>query len=150
MSKSVDKQVILDALRARGLLDYGAVIERSVIHSLVGLVEIPPDMPWVAAKPIAEQNKLTEMNVMYWVRDKVLEEGKNLHQDGGIWRVDLPSENAAACERFQKKASRAINRANKLARNTPAGDYQAPDESAARMLLLAELNGRARFGTVDK
>ena len=129
MSKRADGRELLDELGARGLLEYGSVIETAVVHSALGIV-----MPQVASKAEFDKLALFELTAIDYVRNVLLGQGKYLTGTRSGYRILLPSENSGQIDAYMRSADNKLNRALKLSRNSPANANTQPDQTEARIL----------------
>lgn len=117
-------------LDARGLLEYGSVIESSVVHAALGI-----DMPTMASKYEFDRLALIELSAIDYVRNILLGQGKYLTGTDAGYRILLPSENSAQVEQYISSADKKLNRALKLFRNSPSAECALPDQTEARILM---------------
>jgi len=117
-------------LDARGLLEYGSVIESSVVHAALGI-----DMPTVASKSEFDRLALIELSAIDYVRNILLGQGKYLTGTDAGYRILLPSENSAQVEQYISSADKKLTRALKLFRNSPSVNSSLPDQTEARILM---------------
>lgn len=117
-------------LDARGLLEYGSVIESSVVHSALGI-----DMPTMASKSEFDRLALIELSAIDYVRNILLGQGKYLTGTDAGYRILLPSENSAQVEQYISSADKKLTRALKLFRNSPSAGSSLPDQTEARILM---------------
>ena len=130
MSKADD---LLQHLKTLGLLQYGAVIEREVVHEFLGIT-----MPALGTRAEFDAVSLAELSATGAVRDALLREGKYLAATRTGYRVLLPSENKAQIDAYMASARRKLNRAQKLNRTTPALHNHQADQTEARILMQQE------------
>lgn len=130
MSKADD---LLQHLKTLGLLQYGAVIEREVVHEFLGVT-----MPALGTRAEFDAVSLAELSATGAVRDALLREGKYLAATRTGYRVLLPSENKAQIDAYMASARRKLNRAQKLNRTTPVAHNHQADQTEARILLQQE------------
>jgi hypothetical protein len=132
---------LLQVLRERGLVEYGQTFTGDFVRDILGL-----QMPEVASKQTFDRIALTELAAVDYCRNVLLGEGKYLGQDGGGYRILLPSENAAQVERYVRNADGKLKRALKLSRNSPPLDTGPFDSQAARIMMKREgLKDRYRW-----
>ena len=117
-------------LDARGLLEYGSVIESSVVHAALGI-----EMPTMASKSEFDRLALIELSAIDYVRNILLGQGKYLTGTDAGYRILLPSENSAQVEQYISSADKKLNRALKLFRNSPTESSSLPDQTEARILM---------------
>lgn len=135
MSKKDAHRELYAELSARGLTEYGAVIESSVVHAILGL-----DFPAVGTKAEFDRLSLMELAAVDYVRNLLLGQGKYLMGTTTGYRVLLPSENAGQIDLYISAADKKLARALKLSRSTP-DQYRrgaGPDQTAARILMKRE------------
>lgn len=130
MSKADD---LLQHLKTLGLLRYGAVIEREVVHEFLGIT-----MPALGTRAEFDAVSLAELSATGAVRDVLLREGKYLAATRTGYRVLLPSENKAQIDAYMASARRKLNRAQKLNRTTPVAHNHQADQTEARILMQQE------------
>lgn len=130
MSKADD---LLQHLKTLGLLQYGAVIEREVVHEFLGVT-----MPALGTRAEFDAVSLAELSATGAVRDALLREGKYLAATRTGYRVLLPSENKAQIDAYMASARRKLNRAQKLNRTTPVAHNHQADQTEARILMQQE------------
>jgi len=130
MTKRSEHKDFYATLNEMGLLEYGSVIETSLVHELLGI-----DMPSSAPKRVYDQLALLELAAIDYVRNMLLGHGKYITGTTGGYRILLPSENAAQIDLYMESADRKLSRALKLSRNTPQEAKSAPDQTEARILL---------------
>lgn len=129
----MSKQDLLEVLKNAGLLEYGSVIQASLVRETIGIV-----YPDVAHKEEFDTLALAELSAVDYVRNHLLNDGKYLAQHRGDYRILLPSQNARQTENYMRSADNKLKRAIKLSRNTPRGDYPSPDAHTARAMLKRE------------
>lgn len=117
-------------LDERGLLEYGSVIESSVVHAALGI-----EMPTMASKAEFDRLALIELSAIDYVRNILLGQGKYLTGTDAGYRILLPSENSAQVEQYISSADKKLTRALKLFRNSPSVNSSLPDQTEARILL---------------
>lgn len=130
MSKRDAARDLLTELRERGLVDYGSVIDTSVVHSILGI-----EMPTVASKSEYDRIAMQELAAIDYCRNVLLGEGKYLMGTNTGYRVLLPSENKGQIDAYMSSADRKLSRALKLSRNSPKEADTQPDQTAARILM---------------
>lgn len=130
MAKADD---LLQHLKTLGLLQYGAVIEREVVHDFLGIT-----MPALGTRAEFDAVSLAELSATGAVRDALLREGKYLAATRTGYRVLLPSENKAQIAAYMASARRKLNRAQKLNRTTPVAHNHQADQTEARILMQQE------------
>jgi hypothetical protein len=130
MSKREAQRELYAELDARGLLEYGSVIETPVVHAVLGI-----EMPAYGTKSDFDKIALFELSAIDYIRNILLGQGKYLMGTDSGYRILLPSENAAQVEQYISSADKKLSRALKLSRNTPTLDMQMPDQTEARILM---------------
>lgn len=120
---------VFDALHEQGLLEFGAVIERAIVHELLGL-----EVPEVATKAVFDRIAMVELQTMDYCRNILLGHGKYLCGVPSGYRVLLPSENKAQVDAYMESADRKLERALKLSRNSPKASH-LPDQTEARIMM---------------
>jgi hypothetical protein len=127
-----------------GYTAYGAEVPVEDVQAFLKL-----DYPETACKKVYDALTLIELGYIDYVRNMLLNEGKYLTNSRGVYRVLLPSENAAQVERYVSGASKRLNRALKLSKNTPA-EYKKPNDNTAIRIELKKKSIREahRFGEV--
>jgi len=127
-----------------GYTSYGAEVPVETVQAFLGL-----DYPEIAGKKVYDALTLIELGYIDYVRNMLLNDGKYLTNSRGVYRVLLPSENAAQVERYVSGASKRLNRALKLSKNTPA-EYKKPnDDTAVRIELKKKsIQETHRFGNI--
>lgn len=120
---------VFDALDSMGLFDFGSVIDRSVVHELIGL-----EVPEVATKAVFDRIAMIELQTMDYCRNILLGHGKYLCGVPSGYRVLLPSENKAQVDAYMESADRKLERALKLSRNSPKASH-LPDQTEARIMM---------------
>ena len=118
----------LHQLREAGLLEYGSIITGDKVKALLDLED-----PYKATRAEFNALQLFELKSIDYVRSALLNEGKYLASAGsGGYRILLPSENGNQCDRYTQAAIGKLNRALKLSRTTPPGDFPPPDKQSER------------------
>jgi len=118
----------MEALDCLDLLEYGSVIPGNKVKELLGL-----EVPYRATQAEFKTLTLFEFKAIDYVRNAILSGGKYLASAGvDGYRILLPSENGAQCDRYTQSAIGKLNRALKLSRGTPPGDFVPPDKQAQR------------------
>ena len=108
---------LYEALKARGLLEFGSVIMADTVREILGI-----EYPEFGTKKEFDELTLIELGAIDYVRNLLLNEGKYLAGHQGDYRILLPSENKRQVEAYMAQADRKMNRALKLSSNTPATD----------------------------
>lgn len=120
---------VFDALNTEGLFDYGAVIDRTAVHELLGI-----NAPEVATKAVFDRIAMVELQAMDYCRNILLGHGKYLAGTPSGYRVLLPSENKTQVDAYMESADRKLERALKLSRNSPSAS-NLPDQTEARIMM---------------
>ena len=120
---------VFDALDGESLFDFGAVIDRTIVHELLGL-----EMPEVAPKATYDRIAMVELQAMDYCRNILLGQGKYLAGVPAGYRVLLPHENKIQVDSYMESADRKLDRALKLSRNSP-GASPMPDQTEARIMM---------------
>jgi len=126
------KNEILEALRAIGKLEYGAVITGDEFRDICGIKTILR-----GTKEDFDSLALAELTFANLIRDKLLNEGKYFKQNKGNYRVLLPSENQEQVISFMQSADNKLKRGMKLDKNTPT-EYKINDNNLIRMAMKQE------------
>lgn len=130
MSKRDAMRGLMEELDARGLTEYGSVIDASLVHSLLGISH-----PEVASKATYDRLAMIELAAIDYCRNVLIGRGKYMQGTPSGYRVLLPSENKAQIDSYMGSADRKLSRALKLSRNTPGQVDLKPDQTEARILL---------------
>ena len=138
-SKRDGLRSLYDILSAEGLFEYGAVIDRGIVHDLLDL-----KVPEVAPKAVYDRIAMIELQAMDYCRNILLGHGKYLAGVPAGYRVLLPSENKMQVDAYMASADRKLDRALKLSRNSPRESH-LPDQSEARIMMKQ----RSRRGGPD-
>lgn len=127
-----------------GYSAYGAEVPVETVQAFLGI-----EYPETASKKLYDTLTLIELGYIDYVRNMLLNDGKYLTNSRGVYRVLLPSENAAQVERYVSGASKRLNRALKLSKNTPA-EYKKPnDDTVVRIELKKKsIEETHRFGNI--
>jgi hypothetical protein len=127
-----------------GYAAYGAEVPEEIVRVFLGL-----EYPEAASKKVYDALTLAELGYIDYVRNILLNEGKYLTNSRGVYRVLLPSENAAQVERYVSGANKRLNRALKLSKNTPMQYKKPNDDTEVRIELKRKSIQEAhRFGRV--
>lgn len=121
---------LLEELTARGLTEYGSIIEASLVHHLLGIVQ-----PHTAPKAVFDRLAMIELAAIDYCRNVLLGQGKYLQGTPSGYRVLLPSENKVQIDAYMGSADRKLSRALKLSRNTPGEASDRPDQTETRILM---------------
>lgn len=130
MSKRENHKDFYAELDARGLLDYGSIIDSSLVHSLLDI-----EMPEFATKAEFDKLSLIELAAIDYVRNILLGHGKYIGGTTGGYRIFLPSETADQVELYMAQADRKLSRALKLTRSAKRENFKAPDQTEVRILM---------------
>ena len=130
ISKREAMRGLLEELIARGLTEYGSVIDSSVVHSLLGIVH-----PETAPKAVYDRLTMLELAAIDYCRNTLIGQGKYLQGTPSGYRILLPSENKVQIDSYMGSADRKLSRALKLSRNTPGQIDVKPDQTEARILM---------------
>ena len=121
---------LLDELTAQGLTEYGSIIETSLVHSALGIVQ-----PHTASKAVFDRLAMIELAAIDYCRNVLLGQGKYLQGTPSGYRVLLPSENKVQIDAYMGSADRKLSRALKLSRNTPGQIDAKTDQTEARIMM---------------
>lgn len=121
---------LLKTLDDRGLLDYGSVIDRQLVHDTLEI-----KFPEVATKSVFDRLAMLELAAIDYVRNVLLGQGKYLAGTQTGYRILLPSENKGQIELYMSSADRKLARAYKLSRNTVGEVPQVSDQTEARIMM---------------
>ena len=144
MSNSANNKDFYAWFVGNGYAAYGAEVGEDVVRSFLGL-----EYPEMANKKVYDTLTLIELGYIDYVRNMLLNEGKYLTNSRGVYRVLLPSENAAQVERYVSGANKRLNRALKLSKNTPMAYKKPNDDTEVRIELKKKSIAEAhRFGRV--
>jgi len=103
---------------AENLLEYNSVITGDTVRSVLHL-----KYPKVGTREQFSRIALLELSAVDYVRNQLLNQGKYLQTNAGNYRVLLPSEHKAQCERYIAAAQAKLRKSVKLSTNTPPEDY---------------------------
>ena len=131
---------LLNALRDRGLLEYGSVIKGDDVREILGI-----EYPEVGTKKDFDEVALAELGAVDYVRNVLLGEGKFIASNQGDYRILLPSENKRQVDMYMQQADRKLRRAHKLSRNTPTAESYAPAANHDVRLAMKIGNTRGRL-----
>ena len=131
---------IIDQLILAGTITYGMSTPEAVIIGHFGLArtsnkQLDAMRPLDAVKTVKEED-LKVVNLFNVIASVLLDKGMHLYTSKGQWVISLPSENAAAAERFLRQAQRRMSKATKLVRSTPA-KHQPDDSTLARVAVAS-------------
>ncbi len=130
-------QDFFSELYVRGLLEFGSVFERTIVHLLLDI-----EVPEIGTRAEFRRVELLELGAMDYVRGELLKVGRYLAGTPSGYRVLLPSENQVQVEHYIQSASRKLSRAYMLSKNTPT-EFRQHDQTQARIELMK--SGRSRF-----
>ena len=122
---------LLAWMRERGLTDYGCTISGEAIRAVLGIV-VPRVGTWEDFNSVQVQM----LNPIGYVRDALLAEGKYLRCERDMYRILLPSENAAQIRSFQDSADNKLRRAETLAKTTPMEHKDVRDNTEVRLAMM--------------
>lgn len=111
----MSKPVLIEVLRAAGLLDYGSHIPGDLVRETLGL-----SYPKTATKAVFDRLALAELSAMDGIKTALLNDGKMLVAVKSDYRIPLPSENELFVAGYMRAAEQKLRRARKLLRNSPA------------------------------
>jgi len=114
MSKRSEFGSLYDSLNEMGLLDYGSNIPSALVHELLDIT-----VPMRATKAEFDALSLQEMSAIDYCRNILLGQGKYLAGTRAGYTIPMPSDNKVYIDRYVDSASKKLNRAQKLNRNTP-------------------------------
>lgn len=123
------KTNVVDWFREQGFAEYGSVVLRTELLEFVGI-----EIPKYGTKKDFDKAALAEIEVVQYLRNILLREGKYLKQDGDFYRVLLPSQNAQQVESYMRTADKKLKRATLLLRNTPV-EHQPVDDTNVRLYM---------------
>ena len=128
MSKRQNYKDLLSALGDAGLLEFGSVIPRQVVHDALGIV-----IPAVGTREVFASLALKELSAIDYCRSHLLDVGKYLAGTDAGYRILLPSENQKQVELYMSSADKKLGRALKLSKNSPALANIKHDQIDARI-----------------
>ena len=128
MSKRQTCKDLLSALGHAGLLEFGSVIPRKVVHEALGIV-----VPEVGTREQFASIALMELAAIDYCRNHLLDAGKYLSGTDDGYRVLLPSENQKQVELYMSSADKKLGRALKLSKNSPALSNIRHDQMETRI-----------------
>jgi hypothetical protein len=85
--------------------------------------------------------ELARLDSLNDVRNRLLDEGKYLAQEGRHIRVYLPSENEGAIRRYESDGSAKLDRARRLAASTPSAPSSNVAQTASRVFMKTTVPG---------
>ena len=146
MSNSANNKDFYAWFVGNGYAAYGAEVSEDVVRSFLGL-----EYPEMANKKVYDTLTLIELGYIDYVRNMLLNEGKYLTNSRGIYRVLLPSENAAQVDRYISGANKRLTRALKLSKNTPAEHKKPNDDTDVRIALKQKsIQEAQRYGEIRR
>ena len=130
MTDSITNKDFYSWFVANGYTAYGAEVSVDTVREYLGVVR-----PETGTEKTFSDLALIELGFTDYIRNVLLGEGKYLTCSRGVYRVLLPSENAAQVERYIGSANTKLKRALKLSKHTPA-EYKKPnDDTGVRIAL---------------
>ncbi len=130
MSKAETNKGLMSELEKRDLLEFGRIINREVVHDILGI-----QMPSFAAKAVYDRLAMIELSAVDYCRNILLGHGKYLAGTPAGYRILLPSENKSQIDSYISSADRKLSRALKLSKSTPTETSTQPDQTEARIML---------------
>lgn len=140
MSNRKAARDLLTALGNAGLLEFGSVINRELVHQALGIT-----VPAVGTRAEFEAIALAELSAIDYCRSHLLDLGKYLAGTDGGYRILLPSENQKQVELYMASADKKLGRAMKLSKNSPTLANTKPDQVEA-IIHLKRQHHRHRAG----
>lgn len=128
MSKREAARDLMQELGDAGLLEFGSVIPREMVHDVLGIV-----VPDVGTRDQFADIALRELSAIDYCRAKLLDVGKYLAGTDAGYRILLPSENQRQVELYMSSADKKLGRAMKLSKNSPAMSNTMPAQIEARI-----------------
>lgn len=141
MSKRGNYRDLLKVLADKGLLEYGSVIPRELVHQVIGV-----RMPEIGTKAQFDAVALAEISAIDYCRNYLLGHGKYLGGTPTGYQIWLPSDNRKQIDLYMESANRKLSRALKLSRNSPSMANTQPDQLEARIHLKMQ-NTRHQVGS---
>jgi len=141
MSKRDAPRELYDTLGRMGLLEYGSDIPTELVHEVIGI-----EMPTHGTKAQFDALSLCEISAIDYCRNILLGQGKYLAGTRHGYSIPLPSDNKTYIDRYVDSASKKLNRAQKLNRNTPTESNPHHDQIQARINFRSEGGRRAPGG----
>lgn len=123
------KTSVVEWFRENGFDEYGGVVLRAELLEFAGI-----EIPEVGTKKDFDKAALAEVEIVQYLRNILLREGKYLKQDGDFYRILLPSQNAQQVESYMRTADKKLRRATLLLKNTPS-DHQPADDTNVRLFM---------------
>ena len=130
---SEHKKDLMEWFRDCGFDQYGAVMPHKALLDYLG-IEVPRYGTWWDFKRI----ELELLDPVRHIRDTLLDEGKYLKKEKDVYRVLLPSENAAQIRSFEESADKKLRRAARLSRTTPVDHKDLYDTTEIRLRMKQE------------
>lgn len=130
MSNRKAARDLLTTLGNAGLLEFGSVIKRELVHQALGIT-----VPAIGTRTQFEAIALAELSAIDYCRSHLLDVGKYLAGTDSGYRILLPSENQKQVELYMASADKKLGRAMKLSKNSPAMANTKPDQVEARIHL---------------
>jgi len=128
MSKRSAFKDLLRTLADAGLLEFGSVIKREVVHQALGIT-----VPTMGTRAQFDAISLLELAAIDYCRNHLLDVGKYLAGTDAGYRILLPSENQRQVELYMASADKKLSRALKLSKNSPALADIKHDQVEARI-----------------
>ena len=128
MSKRSAFKDLLRTLADAGLLEFGSVIKREVVHQALGIT-----VPTMGTRAQFDAISLLELAAIDYCRNHLLDGGKYLAGTDAGYRILLPSENQRQVELYMASADKKLSRALKQSTNSPALADIKHDQVEARI-----------------
>lgn len=128
MSKRSVFKDLMRTLSDAGLLEFGSVIKREVVHQALGIT-----VPTMGTRAQFDAISLLELAAIDYCRNHLLDVGKYLAGTDAGYRILLPSENQRQVELYMASADKKLSRALKLSKNSPALADIKHDQAEARI-----------------
>lgn len=128
MSKLSAFKDLMRTLSDAGLLEFGSVIKREVVHQALGIT-----VPTMGTRAQFDAISLLELDAIDYCRNHLLDGGKYLAGTDAGYRILLPSENQRQVELYMASADKKLSRALKLSKNSPALADIKHDQVEARI-----------------
>ena len=128
MSKRSAFKDLMRTLSDAGLLEFGSVIKREVVHQALGITA-----PTMGTRAQFDAISLLELAAIDYCRNHLLDGGKYLAGTDAGYRILLPSENQRQVELYMASADKKLSRALKLSKNSPALADIKHDQVEARI-----------------
>lgn len=121
---------LMEWFRANGFDQYGAVVTKEqLLHFLK--IDVPLMGTWHDFRRV----EIALLDPIRYIRDALLNEGKYLKGDRDVYRVLLPSENAAQVRSFEDSARKKLKRAATLSATTPSEHKDVRDNTEIRIAM---------------